>query len=270
MIVQRLQRIDRRIIFAVLMLVIAWPLVKPLGLPVNVSGETKAAYDVIESLAPGSTVLIATSIFPSTQAEIEPQTIAMLNHLIKKQAKIVMAPCYPDTPPYLLNYAAMLEAAGYVDGTDYLSLPYLAGEETLYAAMGSDFKKTYEQVPSSELWDSISSVKSFALIIVPNGGRHPLYVMAHISTPANVKMIASITAVVLPSVQQYFNSGQISGIVSGMNGAAEYEFLVGVPGKALQGMDAQALGHLWIIALVVLGNIGYLATRHGKEKVGGV
>lgn len=267
---ERLQRIDRRIIFAVLMLVIAWPLVKPLGLPVNVSSETQAAYDLIESLTPGSTVLIATSIFPSTQAELEPQTIAMLNHLVKKQAKIVMAPCYPDTPPYLLRYAEMLKAAGYVEGVDYLSLPYMAGEETLYGAMGSDFKKTYEQVPSSQLWDSISSVKSFSLIIVPNGGRHPLYVMAHISTPKNVKMIASITAVVLPSVQQYFNSGQISGVVSGMNGAAEYEFMVGAPGKALQGMDAQALGHLWIVALVVLGNIGYFATRRGSKKAGGV
>lgn len=265
---ERLQKIDRRIIFAGLMLMIAIPLVKPLQLPVNISSETRAAYDLIEALPSGSNVLIATSIFPSTQAELEPQTIAMLNHLVKKQAKIVMAPCYPDTPPYLLKYAKMLEDAGYVEGIDYLNLPYLAGEETLYAAMGSDFKKTYDQTPSSELWDSISGVKSFSLVIVPNGGRHPLYVMAHISTPHAIDMIASITAVVLPNVQPYFNSGQIGGVVSGMNGAAEYESLVQVPGKALQGMDAQSLGHLWIIVLVVLGNIGYFATR-GK-KAGGV
>lgn len=267
---ERLQSIDKRFVYAVMAFALVMPLVRPLGFPVNVTRETRAAYDLLESLPSGSIVLLATSIFPSTQAELEPQTIAILHHLVKKHIKVAIAPCYPDTPAYVARYVDLLKTQGYKDGVDYVSLPYMSGEETLYGAMGKDFKKTYAQVPSSQLWDSISSVKSFEAVIVANGGQHPLYAVAHIGAPNNVKVIASITAVVLSSVQQYFNSGQVSGIVAGMNGAAEYEHLVGVPGQATAGMDAQSLGHLWIIALAVLGNIGYLTARFSKKQTGGV
>jgi len=51
-------------------------------------------------------------------------------------------------------------------------------------------------------------------------------------------------------------------------GAAEYEVLVGRPGEAAGGMDAQSLGHLAIVITVIIGNIGYFASggKGGKEK----
>lgn len=50
-----------------------------------------------------------------------------------------------------------------------------------------------------------------------------------------------------------------------MGGAAQYEKLVGYAGKATAGMGAQSFGHILVLTLVVLGNIGYLATRKSKE-----
>lgn len=265
-----LQNLDRRLIYAVMILVIAAPLVKPLGFPVKVTRETRAAFETIDAVPAGSKVLLATSIFPSTQAELEPQTVALVRHLVNKGIKIVFASCHPETPPYVERYASICKDLGYEEGVDFVVLPFMAGEETVYAAMGDNLKGLYTQVPSSELWDSIEDISSFEIFITAGGGEQPRMGIAHVGGPRGVKVVSLITAVVLASVQQYYSSGQLSGLISGLNGAAEYEALAQVPGAGTAGMDAQSLGHLWIILLVVLGNIGYLASGGSKQKKGGI
>ena len=52
-----------------------------------------------------------------------------------------------------------------------------------------------------------------------------------------------------------------------MRGAAEYEKLIGILGTATTGMQAQSIVHILIIALVVLGNVGYFLGR-GRRKRG--
>ena len=59
----------------------------------------------------------------------------------------------------------------------------------------------------------------------------------------------------------YLNAGQLEGLLGGLSGAAEYEKLIGVPGTATIGMDAQSIAHILIILLIALGNIAYFATR---------
>ena len=78
-------------------------------------------------------------------------------------------------------------------------------------------------------------------------------------------MIAAVTAVSVAGCAPYVQSGQIVGVVGGLGGAAEYEKLVDHPGKATAGMGAQSMGHLLILALVILGNIGYISTKRSKE-----
>ena len=53
--------------------------------------------------------------------------------------------------------------------------------------------------------------------------------------------------------------------MGGMKGAAEYELLVNAPGAAVQGMDAQSLGHIVILVFIILGNLGYFFGTKGQE-----
>jgi hypothetical protein len=64
----------------------------------------------------------------------------------------------------------------------------------------------------------------------------------------------------------FVNAGQMTGLLGGMKGAAEYEKLIGHPDKAMRGMDAQSLAHMAIIFLVIVGNIGFFATRKRKSE----
>jgi len=52
----------------------------------------------------------------------------------------------------------------------------------------------------------------------------------------------------------------------GLVGAAQYEGLTGRAGRALDGIESQGLAHLTIVAVIVVGNVAYLASRLGKEK----
>ncbi|HEY3998850.1 MAG TPA: hypothetical protein VGO93_08305, partial [Candidatus Xenobia bacterium] len=66
----------------------------------------------------------------------------------------------------------------------------------------------------------------------------------------------ALTAVMVPGYQPYLNSGQALAILAGLRGAAEYETLLHVRGRGLQGLDAQSFAHLFLAALIVVSNLG--------------
>jgi hypothetical protein len=266
----RLQNIDRRIIYSVVFIVLLYPMFNPIGLPLKISLVTQSAYDFIESLPAGTLVMFTTAIAPGVAAELEPQAIAFLKHSISKKFRLVLNPVAAESPRFVDRYRDMLLKAGYVEGRDFLVLPFLAGGEILYGAMATDLKSAYSMIApgSSQLWDSLAGMQSFGLMVDCGGGESQLWALAHIEAKHKTPTIPLITAVILAVRQPYFTSGQYKGIISGLNGAAEYEVLARVPGRGAAGMDAQSMGHLWVIFTILLGNVAYFMTK-GKKSPGG-
>jgi hypothetical protein len=64
----------------------------------------------------------------------------------------------------------------------------------------------------------------------------------------------------------YLRAHQIRGIIGGLQGASEYEALIGKPGSATLGMPAQSAAHGLIILLLVIGNLGYIVSRRRKKQ----
>lgn len=262
----RLQNIDRRIIYTVVFVVLAVPMFKPLMLPLEITRETRASYEAVEALPEGAVVMFCTAIAPGTQAELEPQSVAMIKHFINRNLKVIFAPTAAESPRYCDRYAEMCTEAGYSEGVDFVVLPYLAGGETLFGAIATDLKSTYTSVPAGqyELWDSVGGAEDLDLFVDCGGGESQRWAIGHVHARHGTPTIALITAVILAVCQPYFTSRQFVGMVSGLNGAAEYEVLAQVPGLAAAGMDAQSLGHAWVILTIVLGNVAYFITRTRK------
>ena len=79
-------------------------------------------------------------------------------------------------------------------------------------------------------------------------------------------MGCGVTAVSAPKYYAFVGSGQLVGLLGGMKGAAEYEILLNEKDDAVKGMSAQSLVHLLIIALVILGNLGFfLGSKRRRE-----
>jgi len=52
-------------------------------------------------------------------------------------------------------------------------------------------------------------------------------------------------------------------MVGGLRGAAEYELLIGRGGSGARGMLAQTGMHLYVLLLIVIGNVVYFRHRRG-------
>ncbi|GMU54715.1 MAG: hypothetical protein AMXMBFR33_38610 [Candidatus Xenobia bacterium] len=63
-----------------------------------------------------------------------------------------------------------------------------------------------------------------------------------------VPVYGASTAVGVPELYSYYNAGQISGLLAGLRGAAEYETLRNGPGNAEAGMLAQSTVHFLVWA----------------------
>jgi hypothetical protein len=93
--------------------------------------------------------------------------------------------------------------------------------------------------------------------------------MAHIGDPHGIPVVAGVNSNMVVTLEQYVSSGQLSGVFGGLAGGAQYEVLSGLLGEGVAGMDAQGLGYLWIIVLMLVGNIGYVVTKKAKASKGG-
>ena len=81
-ILEKLEVLDRRIIFVFIFLSIALPLLLPVNMEFSVTPPVKSFYDAIESLPPGSKVLVSCDYDPGSMPELFPMNIAAFYHLL--------------------------------------------------------------------------------------------------------------------------------------------------------------------------------------------
>jgi len=76
-----------------------------------------------------------------------------------------------------------------------------------------------------------------------------------------LRMGSACTAVLAPGIYPFLKAGQITGIVGALKGASEYEKLIGRRDQAARGMDSQSIVHVFLVLVMVVGNVAYLKTR---------
>jgi hypothetical protein len=94
--------------------------------------------------------------------------------------------------------------------------------------------------------------------------------LAYGQSKFGVPVGAGVTAVSAADAYPYLGSGQLIGLFAGMKGAAEYETALIKGGykllfhQAIKAMDAQSLGHLFIMIFIIIGNVGFFIMRRKK------
>ena len=61
----------------------------------------------------------------------------------------------------------------------------------------------------------------------------------------------------------FLRAGQLIGLLGGMNGAAEFEYLTGWKGKGTRFMLSQSFAHMVVIAFIIIGNVAFF--RSGRK-----
>jgi hypothetical protein len=264
----KLAQLDRRIIFGVIFLAVAVPLVLPLGLVGEVSPGTEKFYELIEQLPEGSTILVSFDCEASSWPEIGPVAEALVRHALRKRLKIVGTSFLSEGTALGYELLARLEGkAGLTYGTDWIYLgfrpQYVAAMLGMGESVAGEFPQDYLGRPVTELplAGAVRNYGDIALVISIADDTMPQYWIEYAGGRYGVRIAAGLSAVMVTTFTPYLDSRQLAGIVGGLKGAAEYERRLGVQGAGSRGMDAQSTAHLAIIVLVVIGNVAYFAAR---------
>jgi hypothetical protein len=269
---ERIGRIDRRLIYGAVLILVVFPVLVPVELPIGITPEVRQLYEAVEALPDSSVVMLTFDYYPSTIAETQPMSEAALRHLFRKHCRIVTMTTVPLGGPSIAERVMAELAVEYNKeyGIDYVNLGYKANYTAVLLGMGTSIESIYPADnlgrPLSEL-PLMRQVKNyddidFIFVIADNGVID--YWISIVNAQFEKPVAGGVTAVMAPKLYSFVESGQMTGLLGGMRGAAEYEVLVGKPGMAVLGMNAQSLVHLLIILLIVIGNIAYFSTGGSK------
>jgi hypothetical protein len=279
-----LANIDRRVIFLLIATSVIIPLLIKVKFVERPSPIVGRLYDKIESLPPGSKVLVACDYDPPSQPELQPMTNAMVRHLCERKAKIFFVTLWAPGPKMIeetIKEILQPEFPEYRYGEDYVNLGYKPGNEGAVAVALSDLKKLWTtdgpgaNINEIPLTRPIRNLKSFDLIVsISSGFPGAKEWVQYGGDPAGVPVLAGLTAVQTPLNFPYYPR-QILGLLGGIKGAAEYEAALqaGYPKyqdpkyvwEAQSRMGPQTFAHLVIIALIVVGNATFILERRRRR-----
>jgi hypothetical protein len=266
---QKLLRIDKRVIYLILFVAVSYPLLKPVGLPLTVGRETKGVYDYIEKLQPGDVVVVSYDYGPSSYAEQHPQAVAVMNHLMRKPGvKIICVAFWEQGAMLAEEILNSIDTQGKQYGTDFVDLGYVTGGETAMSAFAGDVWKTFpvdyrkNKIESLPMMANVKTGSDFSFLISIAAGSPGIPEFARqIQGPYKVPFAGGLVAISVPITMPYIQSGQMVGLMAGLRGAAEYEQLLDLKGKAIIGMDAISFSHLVVLLFVLIANVAFLAGR---------
>ena len=258
-------RKDPRLVWLIFIILVIIPLVRPLGLPMSISDNTRTVSEAIKSVPEGGLVFLSPDFSVENRGELQPMLEVIFKHLLEQNVKIVSAGFYSMTSAIMMNEAEVtvdLEKYGKIYGEDFVNLGFLPGGEAAIAALGEDVhalaKIDYYNTPISEipLMDLFKTAKDVDLVIcISAGNEFTEKWMRQWQVKYDTKITGGSVSMVYPTLLGYIASGQLSGYLDSSRGAAEYELLTNKPGGAILTMDAQSIGHIFLIVIIIIGNM---------------
>lgn len=267
-------KLDRRVIFGIMLVIVVVTTLIPLKIPVKVSAPTRLVYDTIQSIAPGSLVVIEVGFDAALWSERGYQLMALSQHLVDKKLKAIFVGIYRIDGPMLIERAlSSINLKDWKYGVDYVNLGYIPGVETALAALFREPEKVTvtdyygtprEQLPLLNGYKGAADVSLFIVIssVVPDMYIRQWYV------PFKKPLVYGASAMMAPGVMPYVTSGQVKAMLIGSTGAAEYEMLIGSYGGAARMGDSLSSLHLFMLVLIGIASIGGKLTARSQKKTG--
>ncbi|HVP57750.1 MAG TPA: hypothetical protein VMU02_06600 [bacterium] len=270
----RISNLDRRIVFLAVAVAVLVPLLIPIGFPVDISAPVQKVYDAIQSLPPGSVVLMSIDYDPSGTPELYPATLSVMRHCFARNLRVLVLGMWPTGVPLAQRALQTVAVDEYhkVYGKDFVNFGFRPGGGVMLVSLGRNIPDVCRQdvygtpVANLEMMKDIRSAKDINFVITfsmgdPGSDQWIFYYQARY----HGGLATAQTAIGAPKYYQYLQTGQLVGLIGGMKGAAEYEKLVKMPGLATIGMDSQSIAHMLIIGFIALGNVIYWFEKKRKK-----
>lgn len=267
----KLEHVDRRILYWILVAIIIFSLFFPIGLPLKVSSTTQQFYQVLQKVPDGSVIILSID----TTVEIWPENgsgaVAIAKYIASRHFKTIIWGTVPDASLLGEKYIVpVLKKEGLEYGKDYVFVGFFPGGETTVAQLAANIKGVIKKdfygnpIENLPMMKDINSAKDVALVIDIEALNGTEFYVRHWK-PAGVPIISSVNGVTISGYLPFLGSGQISGMLMGIKGNAEFEKLTGRLGEGVAAMDMLSLTETALIILVIVGNITLIRRRWGKR-----
>ncbi|MDE2127019.1 MAG: hypothetical protein KGJ62_10550 [Armatimonadetes bacterium] len=285
-IVNNLQRLDRRYLYALLILCVVAPFFLEFNPPVYPTKPSRDLFNMIQSLPEHSFVLLGIDWSAGTRGENLPETEAIMRHLMLRHLRFGML-AYSDPQGKTQGENAAIRIGkefGYREGIDWVNIGFKVDMNNSLKAMDLNVPGTFStdihgnKLSSLPVMAGVHTAADFsALIDITATSSYQTYIQ-FVGGPYRLKTGIAVTAVMAPESFNYLDSGQIKGLLQGLSAAAEYETLVeneeqkeGHPlppetAIATKFNNSSSFAHLLIILMIILGNAGMLIERASKRR----
>lgn len=235
---------------------------------------------LIDVQPPDAVALVSFDYSPASQGEMQPLAEAIVGRLKGQGMRLLAVSLDPEGPAMAQEtIETVLAERGQEDryGLDMVNLGYLPGQVAAVRnlAAGQGFARLTDFNSGTRLaefergdWQSIENISKVDLVITladnPTTARwwvEQLELTPPLASGEKRPLLAATSATADPFLRPYRQSGQLDGLISGVNGAAAIEALRNNFGPARQMLDSQSLAHLIIIVLIALGTmVGFVPT----------
>ncbi len=281
-----LTKIDRRIIYFLLAAVVIFPMIFPTPLKVTAMPPVVKLFDAIDKIPEDKALIIDFDYDPQTQPELEPMGFAILRHAFKRRIKVLALSLY--VQPLGLAQNALLNvteefnsqsqtnADSIIYGRDYVFLGWQPPPLIPILGMGESIINVYRidyygnRTDTLPLLSWVKNYDNVGLLVSLSGADPPRWWIAYAQNRFGLRVGAGVTAVSASEYYTYLQTGQFSGLLVGMKGAAEYEELIEsrldfkTRRKASEALPSLTYAHLIMILFIIIGNIGYFISRRKK------
>lgn len=283
---EKLMKIDRRTIYALLLVVVILPLVFPSVVKVTPMTPVERIFQAVDNTPQDKALILDCSYAPQIKAEVEPMAVAVLRHAFKTRKKILVLSLYVEMIGLAtralnqvvgeFNGVAETHEDSIIYGRDYVFLGWQPPPIVPMLGMGESIANIYvvdyygNQTDTLEMMQRINNYNDISILVALSGSRIPISWVAYAQNRYGLQVGVGCTAVSGADFYPYYQTGQFTGLMVGMKGAAEYEELVeanhGVKGRrvASEAMLSLTYAHIIIILFIVIGNIGFLLQRRKK------
>ncbi len=270
-VLQTLQQIDRRYLYAMLLLAVMAPFFLNIRLPVRISPQTQALYNTIEALPPNSFVLLGVDWSAGSRGENRPQTEALMRHMMRQKLRFAIQAFDPQGATLAEAIAQRIQGEyGYKEGVNWVNWGYKVDIVNYLKALVQDIPRTAtadihgHPLSTLPVMAGIGSAKDISLLLdVTPSATFQAYIQ-FVQGPYHIPMGLAPTAVMAPEAFIYLDSKQLVGMLTGLQGAIEYEQLLGFVGSATRASVSLSFAHLLIILFIVLGNIAMILERRSR------
>jgi hypothetical protein len=285
-IIDLITKIDRRIIYLVLLTVVILPLLFPKAQSTRVMPPVEKLFNAVDSIPEDKALIIDFDYAPQTQPELEPMGFAMLRHVFNRRIKLLVLSLYIQplglAQNALLrvteefNSVAQTNADSIIYGRDYVFLGWVPPPIVPILGMGESITNVYEvdyygnRTDTLPLMRHIKNYNDIELLVSLSGADPPKYWVAYAQNKFGLRVGAGVTAVSASEYYTFLQTGQFTGLLVGMKGAAEYEELVEqrlnikVKRRASEALPSITYAHLVMILFIIIGNIGFFIKRRQK------